>query len=159
MGIGIESNNDEELSNAGKKFIETLLLVKESCQDEKYKALITMLLFLDSEKGISYMTEFKEKYPNHEFIPLIELDEISELYNNHEYQKCIELTQIWQEKYKHIISPYGWKLIMEGYNLISLCYFALNDKEKTLQCVELIEKEAPTYYNIGYLKKIIIYLR
>jgi len=158
IGMGIEANNVDEQIAAQKFAVEKLIQIKETCLNNSYAALATMLLFLDKDNGLGYMKQFKEKYSNHAFIPLIDLDIISESYGTKEYKKCIDDAKEWEIKYKKIISPYGWHLTMESYNIIILCYVSLKDYENAKKYYELIKVEAPKYHNLNGLEKIISYI-
>lgn len=158
IGMGIESNSDEEQIAAQKFAVEKLVQIKNTCQNNDYTSLAIMLLFLDKNKGLEYMKYFKEKFPAHSFIPLIDLDMIAENFEKKDYQKCIDDAKAWELKYKNIVSPYGWHITIECYNFITLCYVSLKDYENAKKYYELIKSEAPGYYGIKEIEKIMGYI-
>lgn len=158
IGLGIESTTYSENLSAQKFALEKFIQMNHTCSNDNYAALALMMLFLDKNQGLEYMKNFKDKYPKHSFLPLIELDLIAENFNKKDYQKCIEEAKTWEQKYKNISSPYGWPLTIECYNLIILCYVSLKDHENAKKYFEIIKKEAPQYNGIKEIDKLIKYI-
>lgn len=143
-----ENKQNQKLSNKG--FIN----MKDNCKDPDYAALATKGLFFvkNNEERLGYTKYFFEKYPKHKYIPIIELCLINEQYCKSDPQKCIEELLKLSQKYKNFITPHGWRFVMDLYCNIAYSYMSLNDYKKARQYYYMIEKEAPNYYNLKYLK-------
>lgn len=155
IGIGMHSYNDENISDNTLFFINTLNKIRDTCKNENYSALATLLLFLDKNDGLKYMNLFKNTYKNHPFIPLVELNIISEYSSNKQYQKCIDEAKKWIENNKNLISPYGWHIYIEAYALIAYCYIASKEYENAKHYLDLIKNEAPSYHELDNLNQLL----
>lgn len=152
LNTGIDINSDNDMANNVNKFKESLNKIKDFCNNKDYAALANILLMFDLEKQELYFKELKTNFPNHKSLPLAELVIINSLYSKKEYNKCINECEIYVNKYGKILSPFGWKLIMDCYNLMIYNYLALKDYENAIKYFKIIENEAPNYDNIKQLK-------
>lgn len=150
-----DSNSPEEIQENFNFFKNTLIKIKEECINKDFAAIATFMLFLDVDNKEEYYNFFKTNYNEHPCIPLVDLIIISNYFGQKEYDKCINDAKQFIEKYKNITSPFGWKMIMDYYNLIIFNYIALNDNENAIKYYNIIENEAPDYDNIKQLQKIL----
>jgi len=153
--IGFYDSNTDSITNTGQFYINTLIDIRNNLQNDKYRALLTLLLFIDKKNGLNYMNEFKQHFINHPFTPFVELNIISSQCENNQYLNCINDSKEWLTKFGDKLSPFGWKLSVECYSLITYCYLALNDLENAKKYYELIKIDAPNYYELKKLKNII----
>lgn len=149
---GIDANSAEDLDVNITLCKKSLNFIKDNCQNKNYVALVYLILLLDLNEREGITKVFKEQYPNHKCIPLIELILLSELYHQKKFQNCIDECEIFIKNYKEITTPFGWKMVMDCYNLLIYNYLALNDYENAKKYYNLIETEAPKYDNLKELK-------
>ena len=151
--MDVDEKSLNEADNNAITFKKTLNLIKDTCQDNDYSALATILLLFDLKERDNYSSFFKEKYPNHKCLPLVELIMLSDLFSKKDYQKCINECENFIKKYEKIVTPFGWRLIMDCYNLLIFNYLATDDYENAKKYFNLIETEAPNYDNVKQLKQ------
>lgn len=162
QGIGVKSvaeDNEQE-----KKAYEVLNFMKDNCKNKNYAALANALLLLTSnyEMRMKYIGEFLEKFSTHPAIPSVKLNKIIYLYElnkasttNANAQKCIEETNVLLNEYNKLNLPQGWPFSMDCYSVIINCYQILNDYDNAKKYYDLIEKEAPGYWNLSNLKEML----
>ena len=155
LTTGIDVKTDEDMNNNINKFNSSLIKIKDSCKNKDYAALANILLMFDKEKQDLYIKDFKTNYPNHKCLPSVELIVLSRLYATKEYQKCISECELFIKKYEKIQTPFGWRHVMDSYNLMVFNYLALKDYENAVKYCKMIEVEAPNYDNLKQLKSII----
>lgn len=80
---------------------------------------------------------------------------VTQYYNDRQYEKCIQEANRLIEKYKQIVSPFGWKLVMDYYGLLIHCYVEINDTENAEKYIMLMEHDAPDYPEINNLKDLL----
>lgn len=151
--LDVNEKSPDEINNDILTFKNTLNLIKDTCQDSNYSALATIILFFDLKEQNNHLRFFIEKFPNHQCIPLVKLIMLSDLYSKKEYQKCINECEAFIGKYDEIVTPFGWRLVMDCYNLLIFNYLAINDYANAKKYFNLIEAEAPNYDNIKQLKR------
>ena len=129
--------------------------MKDNCKNQDYAALATIGLFniRNYDERLKYRKFFLEKFPQHKYVPIVELSIINQLYCENEPQKCIEELLKLSEKYKDYVTPHGWRFINDIYCEVAYRYKALNDYENAQKYSYMIEKEAPNHWNLKYLKK------
>lgn len=154
LRCGVESKSLEENKQyqllANKGFVN----MKDNCNNPDYAALATKGLFMviNNEERLKHTKYFYENYHYHKYIPHIEQSIINELYCENDPQKCIDELLKLTEKYKDLVTPHGWRIIMEFYCDIAYNYRDLKDYENAKKYYYMIEKEAPNYWNLKYLK-------
>lgn len=155
IGSGVEKNSLEEANSAFQEAHKFLIKAQDTCTNKDYLPLIKLLMMFDPEQGIDYANNFKAEYPNHPWLPFIDLIIVGDILNKKDYQKCINTSIELIEKYKNIKSPYGWKIIIDYYNLLTLCYLDLKDTPNIQKYFQLIKTEAPNYFQLKNLENAI----
>lgn len=147
-GVNPDHNNEEFEINS-KLGLETLLNMKDKCPDDNY-AIIVFLILIGRNNALSY--EFLNKYPEHQAIPWVNLNLAIDFYLKGESIKAIEFANEMIEKYKNIMTPSGYRFVINYYNVIVLSYIKLNDYAKAKKYFDLIEKEVPNYWYLFNLR-------
>lgn len=150
-GVNPDHNNDEFETNS-KLGLETLLSMKSNCPNEDY-AVIVFLILMGGDINLSY--EFINKFPNHQAIPWVNLNIAIDFYCKDNAQKAIEIANEMIEKYKNIMTPSGYRLVMYYYNVILLSYVKLNDYVNAKKYLDLIEKEVPNFWYLPKLRPMV----
>jgi len=159
LGSGVECDNLNSAEQSFNKSIEMLKKAQLSCNDDKFIPLLKFLLTFDKVNGTQYTIDFKKNYPNHPWIPFADLILVGDLLNKKEYQRCINDSTKLIEKYNDLKTPYGWKLIVDYYNLLVLCYLDLRDFNNVNKYINLIKKEAPNYYQLKNIEQMVELVR
>lgn len=148
LGSGIECESLIDVEKSFNKSIEMFKNAQLTCKNDNFIAFLKFLLTFDKINGIKYTIDFKNNYPNHPWIPFADLILVGDLIDKKEYHRCINDSTKLIEKYNDLKTPYGWKLIVDYYNLIVLCYLDLRDYDNVNKYINLIKKEAPNYYQL-----------
>jgi len=131
-----------------------LINMKDNCINEDYAALA--LIEVSKVDRFKYLKEFKEKYPNHPLIPIVESLLINQkFYENNDYYEYIQEAEKEHEKYKDIILPGGVSEEIGMYHYYVSIYYLMGEKDKMLKYYNLIKEKAPDYYLLSELKKMI----
>jgi hypothetical protein len=152
---GADANSWEENKHyyylANKGFIN----MKENCKNSDYAALATkgLLVIKNNEERLEFTKYFLQKYPNHKYIPYIELCLINEQFCKNDPQKCIDELLKLSVKYKGFVTPHGWRIAMDFYCDIAYSYRILKDYANAQKYYYIIKKEAPNYWNLHGLKE------
>lgn len=145
-------NSDDLSENDWKKDSELgeniLVKIKELCKDQNLAAIA---LWMISSK-LKYCYEFKEKYPEHPFMPFVEITIAGRYLSTLEYDKYIEEISKLNIKYGDIDSPFGYKVHIAYYSEIILTFVAMNNYSAAKLYLDTIEKELPTYWGLNFLK-------
>lgn len=152
MAGHIEANNQEEANNYENQVIEKLKSIQNTYYNENYSPIVMLLLTLDKTNLLEYLSKFKEKFPTHSFIPLVELNLIAMAQKGEE---AISSLKNWVAKYGNIKSPFGSTIALEAYSHLFICYFDLRDYNNAKYYADLIEKECPNYYNLTSIKSFL----
>ena len=150
-GVNPDHNNDEFETNS-KLGLETLLSMKSNCPNEDY-AVVVFLILMGGDINLSY--EFINKFPNHQAIPWVNLNIAIDFYCKDNAQKAIEIANEMIEKYKNIMTPSGYRLVIYYYNVILLSYVKLNDYVNAKKYLDLIEKEVPNFWYLSKLRPMV----
>jgi len=150
-GVNPDHNNDEFETNS-KLGLETLLSMKSNCPNEDY-AVIVFLILMGGDNNLSY--EFINKFPKHQAIPWVNLNIAIDYYCKDNAQKAIEIANEMIEKYKNIMTPSGYRLVIYYYNVILLSYVKLNDYVNAKKYLGLIEKEVPNFWYLPKLRPMV----
>lgn len=146
----VAANNYEEFQANAEMSKKILNDMKISCEDKNYAALANIALLWNKSEKTNNLNYFKENFPNHPAIPIVELELKSIEYENNT-QICIDEIQKLINKYGEIETPLGYKIKDEYLNSLTYCYIKMGDYENASKCVELIKKEAPNYRNLNNL--------
>jgi len=141
----LSEKDREKNSELGEKI---LVKMKDSCKDQNLKAIA---LWMISSK-LKYCYEFKEKYPQHPFMPFVEISLAGKYLSTLEYDKYIEEISKLNTKYGDIDSPLGYKVHIAYYSEFILTYVAMNNYSAAKSYLDTIEKELPTYWGLNFLK-------
>jgi len=141
----LSEKDREKNSELGEKI---LVKMKDSCKDQNLKAIA---LWMISSK-LKYCYEFKEKYPQHPFMPFVEISLAGKYLSTLEYDKYIEEISKLNTKYGDIDSPFGYKVHIAYYSEFILTYVAMNNYSAAKSYLDRIEKELPTYWGLNFLK-------
>lgn len=150
-GVNPDHNNEEFEINS-KLGLETLLNMKDKCPDNDY-AVIVFLILMGRNNALSY--EFLNKFPKHQAIPWVNLNIAIDFYCKDNAQKAIEIADEMIEKYKSIMTPSGYRLVIYYYNIILLSYVKLNDYVNAKKYLDLIEKEVPNFWYLSKLRPMV----
>ncbi len=150
-GVNPDHNNEEFEINS-KLGLETLLNMKDKCLDDNY-AIIVFLILMGRDNNLSY--EFINKFPKHQAIPWVNLNIAIDFYCKDNAQKAIEIADEMIEKYKSIMTPSGYRLVIYYYNIMLLSYVKLNDYANAKKYFDLIEKEVPNFWYLSKLRPLV----
>ena len=143
----------EDSKDKDKICDETLIKIKNECNNKNYSALALKILFLSSFKGDECRKEFLKDYPNHPAIPYIELElSVGNCWVNNEPEKGLDEAQKFLKKYPNIITPEGSRLELDVYSYIVSFYVKLKDSENALKYYNLIKTECPTHPDLPDLE-------
>jgi len=132
---------------------ETLIKMKNACNNKNYSALALKILFLSKFKGDECRKEFLKDYPNHPAIPYIELElSVGNCWVNNEPEKGLDEAQKFLEKYSNIITPEGSRLALDVYSYIVSFYVKLKNNESALKYYNLIKAECSTHPDLPDLE-------
>jgi len=138
-----------ELLSQSRYGEECLNNIKDNCSSKDIAALTTMLLMMDNK----YCIYFLEKFPNHPATPLVELTSLLDKYEKkNDYKGLAAEAKIYSEKYKNTITHFGWPVSIDYYSFIVTAYVELSDYSNAKYYLDLIEKEAPNYSDLSYLR-------
>ncbi len=125
--------------------------MKDYCTNEDYAALALIEASkIDRKK---YLNEFKEKYPNHPLISVVET--MININNYHQFKDLNALTTATEkkyEKYKNDILPGGVSAEISLYHSYASIYYMKGDKENALKYYNIIKEKNPDYYLLPKLK-------
>ena len=128
-----------------------LIKMKDYCTNEDYAALALIEASkIDRKK---YLNEFKEKYPNHPLISVVET--MININNYHQFKDLNALTTATEkkyEKYKNDILPGGVSAEISLYHSYASIYYIKGDKENALKYYNIIKEKNPDYYLLPKLK-------
>ncbi len=139
-----ENNSNVELA---KRVLNNM---KNTCENKNYAALANIVLFFDKHEKTNNLEFFKENFPKHPAIPIIELELQSLNYHN-DVQACIDELNKLITKHGNVITPLGYKIKIEYLNSLTYCYIKLGDYDNANKCIDLIKNEAPEYRNLKNL--------
>ncbi|MEZ7893163.1 MAG: hypothetical protein QMC67_15615 [Candidatus Wallbacteria bacterium] len=144
--------DSDEVDNVSLERLKKYLIALSQGTNKYYAALASIILMKDSPIRKNEYDKFKEKFPDSAGIPIVDLFIATQYYNDRQYEKCIQETNKLIEKYKEIVSPFGWKLVMDYYCLVIHCYIQMNDTANAEKYYELMANEAPNYYYLHQIK-------
>lgn len=144
----------EEIKRDDNKCYDFIVKVKKECQDKRYTAIATQMLFYtkDEEENQKY---FLSNFPTHPAIYIVELSRIQNYVFNNDPEKCLTEINKWIPKYKDCLTPFGWLAIMHAYHTMIVCYVKMNDFENAKKYYDIIEKEAPNYPDLNTIKNFV----
>lgn len=146
--------NTEESTLLQQEVIRKLNSIKNNFPNNEYTPLIVILLSLfDKTNEFNHLEYFKNYFPTHSLIPVIDLNIAGSHLQNQNYFNCIDVAEKSMNLYKNVITPYGWPITMDYYNILALCYIEMKDLKKANKYIELIERYAPNYHKLNILKK------
>ncbi len=133
---------------------ETLIKMKNECENKNYSALALKILFLSKFKGDECRKEFIKNYPNHPAIPYVELDlYVANHWVNNEPTKGLEEAQKILKKYPAVITPDGPRFALSVYGFMSTFYARLKDYNNAIKYFNLIKDECPLYPDLPELEQ------
>ena len=147
-GVNTEHNHEEFEFNS-KLGLETLVNMKNNCSNNDY-TVIVFLILMGGDNNLSY--EFINKFPKHQAIPWVNLNITIDYYCKDKAQKAIETANEMIEKDKNIMTPSGYRFLINYYNVIVLSYIKLNDYANAKKYLDLIEKEVPNFWYLSRLR-------
>lgn len=144
----------EEVWGKDKICDETLIKIKNECNNKNYSALALKILFLNQKKGEDYMREFIEEYSDHPAIPYVELElNIVGCWINNEPTKGLEEAQKILKKYSTLITPDGPRFALSVYGFMSTFYARLKDYNNAFKYFNLIKAECPLHPDLPEIEK------
>lgn len=156
MFRGIEAyNSNSEADSLINFYNEKLINISNNCPNKDFAILSYVFLFYHPQKSLEYMAEFKNKFKSSPMLPMVDLNFIISSYHKNP-EKAIEKITEWQKSFRDIMSPFGWKLEVEGYSAIASCYMMLKNVEKAREYLKKVIKEAPEYYEADSDAKLIL---
>lgn len=150
----ITEEETDKNHNIGKEALE---YIKNNCKNKDYSALSLLILAIDnsSVNSLNLLESFRQLYPNHSAMPLVDFGLIS---NKHffsetsNYSLFIENALLLADKYKNVSAPTGdYSINIFYYDLIVIACIKSNKLEDAQKYYEYMKKEAPDYY---LLKKL-----
>lgn len=148
-------NNDPELKNSQIYVRDKLLEIKNNIEDLNFLPIVTLALTIDRTKTLDYLNLFKKKFPEHSFIPMVELSTINEVKLGKFDTDYLQQLNNWREKYKNIHSPLNCPLSFESYYFLSLYYHNIGDINSVKKYLNVLEKECPLFHKINKMKDLI----
>jgi len=158
-GFSINKMTETEImisQELGKKILKAIAS-NYSKKDCSALAMLFLATNSSSNEIIETCEKFKELYPDHGSIPLVNAKILIEKYlfnaETKDYLKYIEEIKKIIDIYKDIESPFGkYKLITDVYASIIQTYLELDKLDSAKEYLELIKKEAPNFYRLPQIK-------
>lgn len=131
---------------------DVLFNIRDNCKNKNYSVLAAVMLSDLPSLSLECKKKIVEIAPDHPAIPFV-LGEIAITEYDKQPQKCIEELQKLVDKYGNIESPNGWRMIYEYYFSMAYAYIDMKDFKTAEKYYEIINKEAPGYWDLKCLRK------